>query len=284
MSMCHKVSMANKEALEAIISFARNIGSFWWFHYLTAAPLPPISHLLHSYTHQSPPTKTNQQQHSRSFTSQDDLSSLPPLQGNDPPARRSHVYDTHYAVAPWRKRSMDHHPTIDLVHQQEPSPTYSNPSPQRHTRSLSMTSAPASSWMADEATTMKTRTEDNDLLVSRTQVVFDASGQPILKRKRGRPPSKHNTWQGGWVFLAPTVWTVQSCPQPPPTPPSNTDPSNKSDMHDSMTAFTSSDLDMVLPMPRKKRGRKPKHNLAGHSCFVWRDIPTQQSVKKTTSL
>ncbi|KAJ8659306.1 hypothetical protein O0I10_005021 [Lichtheimia ornata] len=268
------------------------------------APLPPISHLLHNPTHhQSPPsTKPIQQQHPRSFSSQDALSSLPPLQGNDPPARRSHVYDTHYAVAPWRKMSFDQHPIIDPYRrhqedeeqeeqQQQETSTYSNPPPQRHTRSLSMTSAPpASSWMADEATTMKHhRTEEKDMLVSRTQVVFDASGQPILKRKRGRPPSKHNTWQGGWVFLAPTVWTVQSCPQPPAPPPSsNMDPSSssstKSDMHDSMTAFTSSDLDMVLPMPRKKRGRKPKHNLAGHSCFVWRDIPTQQSIKKTTSL
>lgn len=263
------------------------------------APLPPISHLLHNHTHQSPPPKPSQQQHLRSFTSQDTLSSLPPLQGNDPPARRSQVYDTHYAVAPWRKMSIDQHPIIDRYRhqedeeqekeqqQQQPS-TYSNPS-QRHTRSLSLTSAPpASSWMADEATSLKHRTEEKDMLVSRTQVVFDASGQPILKRKRGRPPSKHNTWQGGWVFLAPTVWTVQSCPQPPAPPPSTVDPSssssNKSDMHDSMTAFTSSDLDMVLPMPRKKRGRKPKHNLAGHSCFVWRDIPTQQSIKKTTSL
>lgn len=261
------------------------------------APLPPISHLLNNHhKHRSSPPKTiaQQQQHSHSFScSQDTLSSLPPLQGNDPPARRSQVYDTHYAVAPWRKRSFDHHSTTIMdpqhPHQQEQSAPSTSFSPiQRHTRSLSMTSVPpASSWMADETSTTTTTSQvkEDDMLISRTQVVFDASGQPILKRKRGRPPSKHNTWQGGWVFLAPTVWTVQSCPQPPPsTSSSNTDPTNKSDMHDSMTAFTSSDLDMVLPMPRKKRGRKPKHNLAGHSCFVWRDIPSQTSVKKTTSM
>ncbi|KAI8991190.1 hypothetical protein BDF20DRAFT_843220 [Mycotypha africana] len=41
-----------------------------------------------------------------------------------------------------------------------------------------------------------------------------------------------------------------------------------------MTAFTNSNMDTVLNMPSKKRGRKPKTCLVGNSCFLWKDTST----------
>ncbi|KAI8076504.1 uncharacterized protein B0P05DRAFT_546126 [Gilbertella persicaria] len=50
-------------------------------------------------------------------------------------------------------------------------------------------------------------------------------------------------------------------------------------MHDSMAAFTNSNMDIMLHMPRKKRGRKPKTHLVGNSCFVWKDLTLSKSKK-----
>ncbi|KAL0082935.1 hypothetical protein J3Q64DRAFT_1822980 [Phycomyces blakesleeanus] len=62
------------------------------------------------------------------------------------------------------------------------------------------------------------------------------SQPPALKRRRGRPPNlREPIWEGGWVFLAPTVW--------------------------------------------EKRGRKPKHHIVGHSCFVWKELTSTRAIK-----
>ncbi|KAI8975963.1 hypothetical protein BDB01DRAFT_804803 [Pilobolus umbonatus] len=107
-----------------------------------------------------------------------------------------------------------------------------------------------------------------------TQIILSESGQPILKRRRGRPPSmREPALEGGWTFLTPTVWDVSN---PQQQALSTQRQINKtpmdSMMNGSMAAFTSSNMDMVLQMPRKKRGRKPKTHIVGNSCFVWKDI------------
>jgi hypothetical protein len=55
---------------------------------------------------------------------------------------------------------------------------------------------------------------------------------------------------------------------------------------DQQNTFTSTRMDTTLTMPKKKRGRKPKTQLAGNSCFVWRDLTARRGanrVKKTTA-
>ncbi|CAO3700162.1 unnamed protein product [Rhizopus stolonifer] len=111
-----------------------------------------------------------------------------------------------------------------------------------------------------------------------TQIILSESGQAILKRRRGRPPNMKPYMDGSnekhWTFLTPTVWDVNHEAHSQTTEP-------KEDlMHGSMAAFTSSSMDMVLQMPRKKRGRKPKSHIEGHSCFVWKDIPASKKAKK----
>lgn len=176
---------------------------------------------------------------------------LPPLQGDDPPRR------------------LQRHPSISSIASTSPKPafnslwTYSAPSsPNPSNRSLSPSPSPSPSPSSLPA---------QEPPASSTQIILSESGHPILKRRRGRPPNiREPTLEGGWTFLTPTVWDVNH-PQQGTT--STTLPSTSdSVMNGSMAAFTSSNMDMVLQMPRKKRGRKPKTHIVGNSCFVWKDI------------
>ncbi|KAI9283224.1 hypothetical protein BY458DRAFT_486072 [Sporodiniella umbellata] len=87
------------------------------------------------------------------------------------------------------------------------------------------------------------------------------------KRKRGRPPNtsrpESSADQPNWTFMVPTVWDVK-----------------KKDPSIPITAFTSTRLDMTLSIPKKKRGRKPKKQLAGNSCFVWKDLTAPRGANK----
>ncbi|KAI9322256.1 hypothetical protein BX666DRAFT_1873971 [Dichotomocladium elegans] len=44
--------------------------------------------------------------------------------------------------------------------------------------------------------------------------------------------------------------------------------------------FANTKMDTPLSMPRKKRGRKPKMQLAGNSCFVWRDLTARRGANR----
>lgn len=129
---------------------------------------------------------------------------------------------------------------------------------------------------------METPPESQELdLPPFTQIVLSESGQAILKRRRGRPPTiKHCTADGKhWTFLTPTVWDVTHHDQSLTTSEKNECTDDV--MSGTMAAFTSSSMDMVLQMPRKKRGRKPKSHIHGHSCFVWKDMTSANNrVKK----
>lgn len=120
-----------------------------------------------------------------------------------------------------------------------------------------------------------------------TQIVMDEEGQPILKRRRGRPPSsRESSLEGGWTFLTPTVWDVKYQQQSQngsvseePACPDQQEPT-ASVNNGEIAAFSSSGTETSLQTPRKKRGRKPKTHIVGNSCFVWKDISaTRRSTK-----
>ncbi|ORZ24475.1 hypothetical protein BCR42DRAFT_403028, partial [Absidia repens] len=108
-----------------------------------------------------------------------------------------------------------------------------------------------------------------------TEILISPTGQPILKRRRGRPPTRSPGYEeGGWTFLSPTVWDVASPSSSSPSSSLSPEQQQQYDrrgtaaedegmMNDAMTAFTSADMDTVLPMPKKKRGRKPKTHIEG---------------------
>lgn len=109
------------------------------------------------------------------------------------------------------------------------------------------------------------------------------------KRKRGRPPSSYyysmdskQQEDDQLTFLAPTVLNI-------PTSKDQKERELKANKQqpqvvvieeDTMTAFTSSNMDTVLYMPRMKRGRKPKTSLHGNSCFIWKDLTSTRSSSK----
>ncbi|KAI7881503.1 uncharacterized protein EV154DRAFT_523389 [Mucor mucedo] len=180
--------------------------------------------------------------------------SLPPLEGDDPPQRL-------------RLPSCPLSPKI---------PFWNSPTP-----SCSSTSSIVS---YDEAIEPKP--------IPNTQIVFDSTGQAVLKRRRGRPPTCNTSYEtGGWTFLTPTVWDIHvSQEQKEREIKADHDTMLRlsqqvhvidDNMNDSMNAFTDSNMDTLLQMPRKKRGRKPKTHIVGNSCFVWKDLTcTRSTIKK----
>ncbi|KAF1800031.1 hypothetical protein V8B55DRAFT_1543830 [Mucor lusitanicus] len=129
----------------------------------------------------------------------------------------------------------------------------------------------------------------------------EAYHHPIFgpKRKRGRPPNatRPETKNGSnWTFIKPTVWDVkqqqqqQQQQQRSPSPNSfhqNTPQfltETTAVMADGINTFTSTNMDMALSIPKKKRGRKPKKQMAGNSCFVWRDLTAPRGANKKSLL
>jgi hypothetical protein len=176
--------------------------------------------------------------------------SLPPLQGDDPPRPLKQFHAS--TIKPqyvWNARH-SHSPTIPT-----PSDSYFE--------------------QKDVQETPKEPEEDiEQALPPFTQIILSETGQAILKRRRGRPPNMKPYDGKNWTFLTPTVWDVNHQQTQAVTGEVEEDV-----MHGTMAAFTSSSMDMVLQMPRKKRGRKPKSHIQGHSCFVWKDVPSKRTKK-----
>lgn len=102
--------------------------------------------------------------------------------------------------------------------------------------------------------------------------------EPSTKRKRGRPPAVTPETEDQITFLTPTVWNIPvSKDQQEREKKASLKQTTEDHMHDSMTAFSSFDMDTVLHMPRKKRGRKPKTLIHGNSCFIWKDLTSTRS-------
>ncbi|KAI9266094.1 hypothetical protein BY458DRAFT_213446 [Sporodiniella umbellata] len=108
--------------------------------------------------------------------------------------------------------------------------------------------------------------------------------QPLFapKRKRGRPPnaSRPET-QDHWTFIQPTVWDVKN--NRATSDNEKLEPTTASDSS-RISTFTSTNMDMTLSIPKKKRGRKPKNQLAGNSCFVWKDLTAPRGANKKKAI
>ncbi|KAI9499317.1 hypothetical protein BDB00DRAFT_229060 [Zychaea mexicana] len=140
----------------------------------------------------------------------------------------------------------------------------------------------------------------------------------VAKRKRGRPPnaSRQVSQRDCWTFVTPTVWEVKQHQQQHMTDkdnssdsdsnsfcnhaaaaaaasPSSISSANTSDSNmtvllwpeeprrnKGLNTFTSTRMDSTLSIPKKKRGRKPKVQLAGNSCFVWRDLTARRGANR----
>ncbi|KAI9362678.1 hypothetical protein BD770DRAFT_381547 [Pilaira anomala] len=262
--------------------------------------LPSISNLLINSPYTSPPT-VNLSPASPSSFSEYTKTSLPPLEGDDPPQRLRLPSSS-------PKPIFNTNPTWTSPILTHPSPS---PSPCSSTSSISSSvsneSSPSlptlehfpkpsgrrSSISSSNSSSTTTPTIVSPSPIPNTQIVFDSSGQPVLKRRRGRPPTCNNNFDGGgWTFLTPTVWDIHvSQEQKDRELKADNDIMAKSKlqvhliddttMNDSMNAFTDSNMDTLLQMPRKKRGRKPKTHIVGNSCFVWKDLTsTRSSAKK----
>lgn len=255
--------------------------------------LPSISNLLINSPYTSAPT-VNLSPASPSSFSEYTKSSLPPLEGDDPPQRL-------------RLPSSSPKPIFNTSPSwTSPILTHQSPSPSSCSSTSSISFEDASSVSNESSPSLPTlehfpkssRRRSSTTIVTpspipNTQIVFDSSGQPVLKRRRGRPPTCNNNFDGGgWTFLTPTVWDIHvSQEQKDRELKADNDMMAKSklqvhlvddtSMNDSMNAFTDSNMDTLLQMPRKKRGRKPKTHIAGNSCFVWKDLTsTRSSAKK----
>ncbi|KAI8369717.1 hypothetical protein BD560DRAFT_397631 [Blakeslea trispora] len=116
------------------------------------------------------------------------------------------------------------------------------------------------------------------------------------KRKRGRPPNASRPEiqaDSNFTFVKPTVWDVKqqkqtsfSQQESQSTSHQITHASNTPHFAESIilsegiNTFTATNMDMALNIPKKKRGRKPKKQLAGNSCFVWRDLTAPRGANK----
>lgn len=173
----------------------------------------------------------------------DEVAWLPPIHGNDPPLpnKRSSFAST---SAPWCASSSVFSPKHQQHQQQQPC-----------SRPAAAAAPPSPSVISDHPPP--------------TEIKTSSDGNPLLKRRRGRPPIMREAEQGKFTFLTPTVWDVkQSAEQAA----SNANQQQKSVLDGSVAAFSSSDMDTVLPVPQRKRGRKPKMHIAGNSCFVWKEL------------
>ncbi|KAI8978474.1 hypothetical protein BDB01DRAFT_837398 [Pilobolus umbonatus] len=241
----------------------------------------------HTYTHPSP------------LQDSSGKDTIPPLQGDDPPQRlrlplieptipstsiNTFYKSTFSPATNWNKVSPKH---------DKPSSPY--PFSKSRSSSLSIDSE-ETAYAVEDVDTEYTYEEEcggyqpdtPPLPVPNTRIVFDPTGHPILKRKRGRPPTvRDSNWEGGWTFLTPTVWTIQTSEEQKDRENNaicdSMDSHRSSDvlMNKSMVAFTNSNMDTLLQMPRKKRGRKPKNHIVGNSCFVWKDLTAARTSKST---
>lgn len=222
--------------------------------------LPSISNLLISTT---PPVLNLPPTYECNNTS----CLLPPLEGDDPPQRLR-------LPSPISLSSPN-------------MPLWNSPTP-----SCSSTTSSSASFFEDVNEEVSVEIEPKP--IPNTQIIFDSSGQAVLKRRRGRPPTCNTSFEtGGWTFLTPTVWDIHVSEEQKKREMKadheiltrlgqhQVHLLHDSTMNDSMNAFTDSNMDTLLQMPRKKRGRKPKTHIAGNSCFVWKDLTcTRSTVKK----
>lgn len=176
---------------------------------------------------------------------------LPPIHGDDPPRRlRTSTIPITHSFNPLYKRLSTGALDVPTINREN---------------LLNVTHRPRSLSSTEESFTTRKR--------------LSMAEEPVIKRKRGRPPAVTPEVEEQITFLTPTVWNipVSKDQQERHEMASLKEKSTEDQMHDSMTAFSSFDMDTVLHMPRKKRGRKPKTLIHGNSCFIWKDLTSTRS-------
>ena len=124
----------------------------------------------------------------------------------------------------------------------------------------------------------------------------DEECHPIFgpKRKRGRPTNASRPEiksDSNWTFVKPTVWDVKQGPhhqqqeinQDTPDTGSKLQSNSTLDFYadnSGVSTFTTTNMNVTLNIPKKKRGRKPKKEVAGNSCFVWKDLTAPRGANK----
>ncbi|KAI9317151.1 hypothetical protein BX666DRAFT_151065 [Dichotomocladium elegans] len=285
---------------------------------MTPAPtsLPPIKHLLNL----SHPQPTRSQYH---------LPSPPPLQGMDP--LRAHG-DYHSSNAPWGRLPSPATPPFDNKEEKRvlttsfgttagsrfPCPVKLDPLQPTFTGAGQQRRPPI--IIASHNHSARRQQQYHYHLASivhrqnpppgiehvtpqPTNPPFSSSGNPILKRRRGRPPAKildgSCIVEGGWIFLSPTVLSVDHSAHVSPSSATSSQHPNgnatilggrampiqrqhKKQLIDAVgvQTYLATDLNQ-MQIPVRKRGRKPKRILQGHSCFVWKDMPIIRSPQAT---
>jgi hypothetical protein len=96
-----------------------------------------------------------------------------------------------------------------------------------------------------------------------------------VKRKRGRPPNSASKAKqhDHWTFVTPTICDIKH---------QSIQYTDKQQQNDDEVDFTvlhwaSNDITNI---PKKKRGRKSKMQMAGNYCFVWRDLTARRGANK----
>ncbi|KAG0734915.1 hypothetical protein G6F57_003737 [Rhizopus arrhizus] len=147
----------------------------------------------------------------------------------------------------------------------------------------------------DEIESPKEKGKQPDYLSPNSPINFN--NHPLFgpKRKRGRPPNTsrpESQTDNHWTFIKPTVWDVKNKSfdirnrkhQNDYSHNNNNNtlhaPSSSTTENNVINTFTSTNMDMTLSIPKKKRGRKPKKQLAGNSCFVWKDLTAPRGANK----
>ncbi|GAN04493.1 hypothetical protein MAM1_0065c03953 [Mucor ambiguus] len=239
---------------------------------------------------------------------------LPPLQGDDPPKRlkrhpsvcsmssiTSNCSSSSLVTKStlWHATSPCISPILSPSSISFPFPASSSPTAQQQASTLTSPPSPSATIPAlataqscqspSPIAAIPARNKRPPLLPS-TRIIVNEEGETILKRRRGRPPNlREPSEEGGWTFLTPTVWDVKN--QQPTQDVMTKDAASNQQQPQELTApntnggvvaFSSSNSGdhTLLQMPRKKRGRKPKTQMVGNSCFVWKDISaTRRSTK-----
>ncbi|KAI9319491.1 hypothetical protein BX666DRAFT_1926498 [Dichotomocladium elegans] len=242
--------------------------------------LPPIAQLFLPYPHEKQ-TMTNLLSDHRPLAMSDDL---PPLQGHDPP-RPLHIYGNSNIINRDRQRDTNMLKSLHAPWQLTTFSAFSLP----NSTAFSSTSSSCTANPKPEVkipSSLDGREDKEELGPPNTEIVITDTGETVLKRRRGRPRTSainnNHHWNGGWRFLTPTVWSVHQLPptqrpkstsKEPVSPPSAPLPRLDYVSHCSRHMTTLTDMNAILTLPHKRRGRKSKRLYAGHSCFVWKDIP-----------
>lgn len=104
-----------------------------------------------------------------------------------------------------------------------------------------------------------------------------------VKRKRGRPPNSISSLShfNGWTFVTPTVCSVKQKQREMSNDRMALQwPTCKNESeHGGINTFINTKMDIPLSMPNKKRGRKPKVQMKGNFCFIWRDLTARRKTR-----